>query len=139
MMKQAKTFRCGECFASLPDPQSVHECERLPLSTARVSEVVWHYLIEPDEQDLLYATYEVYQGKRLLEPCPFCGSKAGPPTTKVRVDNGMFQTTVRCARDTRCGAEVFWNGFSKRDAHAGAVGRWNDRRPIAERDRLTVE
>ena len=133
MMKRATAVRCGECFSPLTTADALHECERVPLSTARTSTMTWHYLNEPDEQDLIFATYEVYGGKRLLEPCPFCGSKAGPPMTKVRVDTGMFQTAVRCMRDTRCGAEVFWNGYSKAEAHAGAVRLWNDRRPSAER------
>ena len=132
-MKKATSFRCGECFTPLTTPGELHECQRLPLSTAARLTVTWTYLSEPDEEDLKYATYEIHGGKRLLEPCPFCGSKAGPPITKMREDTGMFQTAVRCMRDTRCGAEVFWNAYSKAEAHAGAVRLWNDRRPSKER------
>jgi hypothetical protein len=133
LLTRPSSVRCGTCFAPLSSADELHDCQRVPLSTARRSTVVWDYLSEPDEEDLKFATYLSVGGKRLLEPCPFCGSNAGPPTTKVRVDNGMFSTTVSCGRYTKCGASVFYNGDSKTEAHAGAVRLWNDRRPIAER------
>lgn len=127
------SLRCGACFRPLSTADEEHECSPVPLSTARESTVTWAYLTEPDERDLIYATYVKYDGKILLKTCPFCESRPGPPTTRVRVDNGMFQVTVSCSRDTKCGAQVFYNGYSKREAFDGAVRIWNDRRLISER------
>ena len=132
-LRRPTSWRCGRCFTPLATPEAMHDCAPVPLSTARASTVTWEYLSEPDVEDLKFAAYRVWEGKRLLEPCPFCGSTAGPPITKVRTDTGMFQTVVRCGRDTKCGAEVFCNGYSKSEAHAGAVAMWNDRRQIRER------
>jgi hypothetical protein len=133
MEREATTTRCGDCFAVVHGPDYRHDCQPLPLSTARESTVTWLYLNEPDETDLIYATYHTYGGKVLLQPCPFCGSQPGPPTTKVRPDNGMVQVTVACHR-SNCGGSVFSNGLSKPEAHARAVAQWNDRRPQGERN-----
>jgi hypothetical protein len=132
-MRRPRSLRCGECFAPVDSTATLHVCERVPLSTSRTDTVTWHYLIEPDETDLKFAWYIAVDGVRLLEPCPFCGANAVPPITKVRTDNGMFQTAVRCSQGTRCGADVSSNGYSKAESHAAAVRLWNDRRPYTER------
>jgi hypothetical protein len=105
---------------------------KLPLIDTDERAVTWIYLKDIDDEDLKFATYESIGGKRLLELCPFCGFSATVPVTKLRRENGMYQTTVACV-SALCGANVFANAGNKADARAEAVRKWNDRRPHKER------
>lgn len=134
-------LRCGHCGEELKCELRVdgslvkadivpHECGPLPTGR-KLGE--WTYL-EPDKETLKHCTYV------LLKPCPFCGSNAGPPITRLREDTGIYQTLVSCSADTRCRAEVTYNGYTRKEAFDGAVRLWEDRRPLKDRGRaLTLD
>lgn len=95
-----------------------------------------HTYLEPDETSLYHATYV------LLLPCPFCGAEAGPPFEKVNEtpafsDRPIYQSVIGCKNDTRCGASVLCNDYTRDAARNGAIAKWQDRRPA--RNRLTAE
>lgn len=92
--------------------------------------------LPPDETSLKHCTYV------MLKPCPFCGAEASPPFDYVN-DTGssfsgrtLYQTRIEC-RSSRCGAGVFDNEYTRDDARAGAIAKWQDRRPA--RERLSAE